>query len=77
MGCALRSMVQKTVVFFPIFSEKLIPFKKYVVSTYFANARLTHPLYDGPHKPDKRRPTREGRRGERRRADAGVLREGL
>jgi hypothetical protein len=46
-------------VFFPIFSEKLISSKKYVVSTYFANARLTHPLYDGPHKPDKRRPTRE------------------
>jgi hypothetical protein len=53
LGCTLRSWVQKSVVFFEIFS------KKYVVSTYLANAQLTHPLYDGPHKPDKRQPTRE------------------
>ena len=52
-------MVQETVVFFPILSKRLIFSKKYVVSTYLANAQLTHPLYDGPHKPDKRQPTRE------------------
>ena len=59
-------MVQKTVVFFPIFSEKLISSKKYVVSTYFANARLTHPLYDGPHKPEKRRLSRVSRPPEKK-----------
>ena len=53
MGCTLRSWVQELVVFCEIVS------KKYVVSTYLANAQLTHPLYDGPHKPDKRQPTRE------------------
>jgi hypothetical protein len=66
-------LVQKRVVFFPIFSKKRIFSKKYVVSTYFANARLTPPLYDDPHKQAKRRPTREeaareGRKG----ADANV-----
>jgi len=52
-------LVQKRVGFFPIFSRKLNFSKKYVVSTYVANARLTHPLYDGSHKQNKRRPTRE------------------
>jgi hypothetical protein len=61
-------LVQKRVVFFPIFSKKRIFSKKYVVSTYFANVRLTHALYDDPDKPAKRRPireeaAREGRRG--------------
>ena len=71
MGCTLRSWVQKLVVFFEIFS------KKYVVSTYVANAQLTHPLYDGPHKPVKRQPTREAAREESRGTDASILREGL
>jgi hypothetical protein len=65
LGCALGSLVQKTVVFFLILSKKLIFSKKYVETTYFAKALLRRPLYSGPHKPNKRRPTREAAQEQR------------
>jgi hypothetical protein len=65
-------LVQKRVVFFPIFSRKRIFSQKYVGSTYFANAQLTPPLYDVPISRQEAAHQRQAVREGRRRAEAYV-----